>query len=335
MFAERPRSYKELPLRYADFSPLHRNESSGALAGLTRVRKFHQDDGHIFCRESQVFEEIARCLEFLDIVYRQVFKFPNYTLTLSTRPTNGKVVGTLEEWNRAEAALTAALDQTGKPWQLKPGDGAFYGPKIDIMVNDVFDRAHQTATIQLDFQLPRRFALKYQSETGMYEAPVIIHRAILGSLERMLAILIEHYAGKWPFWLSPRQAMVVSVGGGKFAAYAHQVQQWLRHPATYAPLPSQNSSALPSTEAAQPAHSLVSSSIHDFFHVDVDSDPSRSLNRMVRDAQLSRYNFILVVGEKEAATQTVNVRTRDSKILGAKTVAEVIAMFRQLQADYD
>ncbi|KAJ1984416.1 hypothetical protein H4R34_000679 [Dimargaris verticillata] len=335
MFAERPRSYKELPLRYADFSPLHRNESSGALAGLTRVRKFHQDDGHIFCRESQVFEEIAHCLEFLDIMYRQVFKFPNYTLTLSTRPTDGKVVGTLEEWNRAEAALTAALDQTGKPWQLKPGDGAFYGPKIDIMVNDVFDRAHQTATVQLDFQLPRRFALKYQSEVGLYETPVIIHRAILGSLERMLAILIEHYAGKWPFWLSPRQAMVVPVGGAKFMAYAHQVQQWLKHPATYTHLSAQDPSALPPAGAANAARSLVSNSTHDFFHVDVDDDPSRSLSRMVRDAQLARYNFILVVGEKEATTQTVNIRTRDGKFLGPKTIPEVIAMFRQLQADYD
>ncbi|CAI9101279.1 OLC1v1038567C1 [Oldenlandia corymbosa var. corymbosa] len=182
MFKHRVRSYRELPLRLADFGVLHCNEASGALSGLTRVRRFQQDDAHIFCTESQ----------------------------LSTRPEE-KFVGELETWDKAEAALTEALNEFGQPWEVNEGDGAFYGPKIDISVKDAMRRKFQCATLQLDFQLPSRFDLSYTTEDEIRERPVMIHRAILGSVERMFAILLEHYKGKWPFWLSPRQAIVCPV----------------------------------------------------------------------------------------------------------------------------
>ncbi|KAF5746625.1 threonine--tRNA ligase mitochondrial [Tripterygium wilfordii] len=208
MFRHRVRSYRELPLRLADFGVLHRNEASGALTGLTRVRRFQQDDAHIFCRESQIKDEVRHVLEFIDYAYR-VFGF-NYELKLSTRPE--KYLGDLATWDKAEAALTEALNEFGKPWQMNEGDGAFYGPKIDISVSDALNRKFQCATLQLDFQLPQRFDLEYSAEDeAKRERPVMIHRAILGSVERMFAILLEHYKGKWPFWLSPRQAIVCPI----------------------------------------------------------------------------------------------------------------------------
>ncbi|XP_067161515.1 threonine--tRNA ligase 2, cytoplasmic isoform X8 [Apteryx mantelli] len=210
MFAHRPRSWREMPLRLADFGVLHRNELSGTLSGLTRVRRFQQDDAHIFCTMEQIEEEIKGCLDFLKSVYA-VFGF-TFQLHLSTRPEN--YLGELEIWDHAEKQLQSSLNNFGEPWQLNPGDGAFYGPKIDIKIKDAIGRYHQCATIQLDFQLPIRFNLTYVGKDGGDDKkrPVIIHRAILGSVERMIAILAENYGGKWPFWLSPRQVMVVPVG---------------------------------------------------------------------------------------------------------------------------
>ncbi|KAG6708276.1 hypothetical protein I3843_06G068100 [Carya illinoinensis] len=208
MFQHRVRSYRELPLRLADFGVLHRNEASGALTGLTRVRRFQQDDAHIFCRESQIKDEVRGVLDFIKHVY-DIFGF-TFDLKLSTRPE--KYLGDLATWERAEAALTEALDEFEKPWQINEGDGAFYGPKIDISVSDALNRKFQCATLQLDFQLPARFELYYSAEDeAKRESPVMIHRAVLGSVERMFAILLEHYKGKWPFWLSPRQAIVCPV----------------------------------------------------------------------------------------------------------------------------
>eukprot|EP00835_Amoeboradix_gromovi_P000351 NODE_12_length_45166_cov_0.552511.p6 type:complete len:565 gc:universal NODE_12_length_45166_cov_0.552511:27322-25628(-) len=192
MFKNRDRSYRELPLRLADFGVLHRNEFSGALSGLTRVRRFCQDDAHIFCTINQIKQEMLGCLDFLKEVYG-VFGF-KFDLRLSTRPE--KYLGEVETWNEAEKLLQSALDEFGNPWTINEGDGAFYGPKIDITVKDALNRSHQCATIQLDFQLPQRFGLEYRSETGL-DRPVMIHRAILGSVERMFAVLLEHYAGKW------------------------------------------------------------------------------------------------------------------------------------------
>ncbi|KAJ1651272.1 hypothetical protein IWQ61_008122 [Dispira simplex] len=343
LFAEHPRSYKELPMRLADFSPLHRNEARGALMGLTRVRKFHQDDGHIFCAPGDISQEIGTCLTMLHRVY-SLLGFSNYELMLSTRPEN-KFIGSLDEWTRAEQALEEALNSTGQHWRIKPGDGAFYGPKIDVMVRDALGRSHQTATIQLDFQLPQRFHLRYQNEAGTYDTPVIIHRAVLGSVERMMAILIEHYAGKWPFWLSPRQAMVIPVGGTKFLPYAQQVQRWLANPASYSESVdstsvgdghTENVNHHPSETVTSTAESPVGFKAYpgEFYYVDVDDQTSKSLNKMVREAQLSRYNFILVVGEKETDTRTVNVRMRDGTMLGTKSIPEMLAQFRNLQCSY-
>uniref|UniRef100_A0A3P8UNK4 threonine--tRNA ligase n=1 Tax=Cynoglossus semilaevis TaxID=244447 RepID=A0A3P8UNK4_CYNSE len=209
MFEQRVRSWRELPLRWADFGALHRNELSGALGGLTRVRRFCQDDAHIFCMPEQLEEEIVSCLEFVRSVYR-VFGFSFHCL-LSTRPT--PCLGDPEQWDRAEQQLQRSLQQFGEHWELNPGDGAFYGPKIDIQIKDALNRQHQCATIQLDFQLPIRFDLQYVGRDGQKHRPVMIHRAVLGSLERMLAILAENFGGKWPLWLSPAQIMVIPVGG--------------------------------------------------------------------------------------------------------------------------
>uniref|UniRef100_A0A8D2L0V3 threonine--tRNA ligase n=1 Tax=Varanus komodoensis TaxID=61221 RepID=A0A8D2L0V3_VARKO len=220
MFSHRPRSWREMPLRLADFGVLHRNELSGTLGGLTRVRRFQQDDAHIFCTMEQIEEEMKGCLNFLQAVYA-VFGF-TFQLHLSTRPEN--FLGEKELWDHAEKQLQNSLDSFGEPWKLNAGDGAFYGPKIDIKIRDAIGRYHQCATIQLDFQLPIRFNLTYVGKDGDdKKRPVIIHRAILGSVERMIAILAENYGGKWPFWLSPQQIMVIPVSP-TCEEYAQQVR---------------------------------------------------------------------------------------------------------------
>ncbi|CAG8462118.1 3793_t:CDS:2 [Diversispora eburnea] len=219
IFDNSPKSYRDLPVRIADFGSLHRNEISGNLTGLTRVRQFHQDDAHIFCRKSQIFDEIISTLSFVDHVYNDL-KFPNYQFLLSTRHET-QYIGDISEWEIAEESLKKALEASGKNWIINPGDAAFYGPKIDITIKDAFQRMHQTATIQLDFQLPQRFKLKYIDENSTEQTPIIIHRAILGSIERMMAILIENTGGKWPFWLNPRQVIVIPVSP-KFSDYAQK-----------------------------------------------------------------------------------------------------------------
>lgn len=268
---------------------MHRNELSGALTGLTRVRRFQQDDAHIFCTPDHIKSEIDGCLSFLMHVYT-IFGF-TFDLVLSTRPE--KFIGDINEWNAAEKALEESLNKFGQPWKLNPGDGAFYGPKIDITILDALKRPHQCGTIQLDFQLPIRFNLSYVSETGDKKKPVIIHRAILGSVERQIAILTENYAGKWPFWLSPRQVMVVPVGPA-YDEYAVQVQQQL-HAAG--------------------------------FMAEADVDAGDTMNKKIRNAQLAQFNFILVVGEKERSGNTVNVRTRDNIVHGEVSVADLITKF--------
>ncbi|NXP32983.1 SYTC2 ligase, partial [Leiothrix lutea] len=295
MFAHRPRSWRELPLRLADFGVLHRNELSGTLSGLTRVRRFQQDDAHIFCTMEQIEEEIKGCLDFLKSVYA-VFGF-TFQLHLSTRPEN--YLGDLEIWDHAEKQLQNSLNNFGEEWSLNPGDGAFYGPKIDIKIKDAIGRYHQCATIQLDFQLPIRFNLTYVGKDGDdKKRPVIIHRAILGSVERMIAILAENYGGKWPFWLSPRQVMVVPVG--------------------------------PASE--QYAQQVCNQFFEAGFMSDVDLDQSCTLNKKIRNAQLAQYNFILVVGEKEKANNAVNVRTRDNKVHGEISVSSAIEKLKKFKA---
>ncbi|KAF4074381.1 hypothetical protein AMELA_G00238770 [Ameiurus melas] len=295
MFDHRPRSWRELPLRMADFGVLHRNELSGALTGLTRVRRFQQDDAHIFCSMEQIESEIKGCLEFLRAVY-DVFGF-TFKLNLSTRPE--KFLGDPDVWDQAEKQLENSLNEFGEKWVLNPGDGAFYGPKIDIQIKDAIGRYHQCATIQLDFQLPIRFNLTFVSHDGDdKKRPVIIHRAILGSVERMIAILTENYGGKWPLWLSPSQVMVVPVGP-TCEEYAQRVQKEF--------------------------HSAG-------LMTDVDLDPGCTLNKKIRNAQLAQYNFILVVGEKEKSSDTVNVRTRDNKVHGERSLADCMERLRHLKA---
>ncbi|RZC74214.1 hypothetical protein C5167_049694 [Papaver somniferum] len=296
MFDHRVRSYRELPLRLADFGVLHRNEASGALTGLTRVRRFQQDDAHIFCRESQIKDEVTSVLEFIRYAY-DVFGF-TFELELSTRPE--KYLGEIETWDKAEGALTEALNEFGRPWKINEGDGAFYGPKIDISVFDALKRKFQCATLQLDFQLPSRFNLSYSAEDeAKREKPVMIHRAILGSVERMLAILLEHYKGKWPFWLSPRQAIVCPISE-KSTPYALKLQDQI-HKAGY--------------------------------YVDVDIT-DRKIDKKIREAQLAQYNYMLVVGEEEANNGTVSRRVRDLADRTVMSVEELLTFFKEEAATF-
>ncbi|XP_047324109.1 threonine--tRNA ligase, mitochondrial 1-like [Impatiens glandulifera] len=296
MFDFEVRSYRDLPLRYADFGVLHRNEASGALSGLTRVRRFQQDDAHIFCMESQVKGEVRNVLEFISHVYK-IFGF-TFDLKLSTRPE--KSMGDKETWDKAEAALSEALNESGKPWEINEGDGAFYGPKIDISVSDALNRKFQCATLQLDFQLPINFNLAYSSEDeAKRERPVMIHRAVLGSVERMIAILLEHYKGKWPFWLSPRQTIVCPVSE-KSESYALQVKEQI-HAAG--------------------------------FYVDVDTS-DRTIQKKVREAQLAQFNYILVVGEKEVESRQICLRERDTAKLSNMSVDDLLKFFSEQVAAY-
>uniref|UniRef100_A0A0R3RYR9 threonine--tRNA ligase n=1 Tax=Elaeophora elaphi TaxID=1147741 RepID=A0A0R3RYR9_9BILA len=274
------------------------NELSGALTGLTRVRRFQQDDAHIFCRQDQVVEEIMGCIDFLKYAYIDVFGF-TFKLNLSTRPEVG-YLGDIETWNAAENKLKEALNASGHKWELNPGDGAFYGPKIDITIQDALRRLHQCATIQLDFQLPIRFDLSYFDENSERQRPVMIHRALLGSIERMTAILAENYGGKWPFWLSPRQAKVITVHESQ-NEYGRMVQKKIY-------------------EAG--------------FEVEFDTDSSDTLNKQIRNAQIAQFNFILVVGPTEARNGTVNVRTRDNAVRGEVTLEDLIKKFKRFQDEY-
>eukprot|EP01134_Creolimax_fragrantissima_P007839 CFRG7839T1 len=296
MFKSRTRSWRELPLRYADFGVLHRNEIAGALVGLTRVRRFQQDDAHIFCALDQIESEINASLEFVRYIY-DIFGF-SFTLKLSTRPDD--YMGERSIWDDAEEQLKSCLNAFTSDWKLNEGDGAFYGPKIDITIKDAIGRQHQCATIQLDFNLPKNFDLQYQGHTeGEWKRPVMVHRAVLGSVERCIAILTESFGGRWPFWLNPRQVMVVPVGKG-FNEYGEKVRAQL-HTAG--------------------------------FYVDCDDGPN-TLPKKIRNAQIAQYNFILVVGQTEIDNGTVNIRSRENIQLGELTVDDCIAKLKANAAKY-
>lgn len=264
IFKHTTRSYRDLPLRFADFGALHRNELSGALTGLTRVRRFQQDDAHIFCALDQVEEEITACIAFLENVYK-TFNF-KYELALSTRPD--KFIGDIETWNEAEEKLRKALQ--GHKYTINPKDGAFYGPKIDITLEDVYGRKTQCATIQLDFQLPERFDLTYWDSDGNAKRPVIIHRAILGSVERFIAILLENFGTKLPFWLSPWQIAVINTKGNHEYAQLITKRLWK-------------------------------------FNVCHFKD-SLTLQKQIRMAEMKGFRLIVVVGDLEKENKSVNVR---------------------------
>ena len=383
MFDSIARSYKELPIRMADFGVLHRNEISGALSGLTRVRRFQQDDAHIFCRFDQIMDEVLNYLDFMSYVY-EIFGF-KYELYLSTRPE--KMLGSTKLWDMAEQSLTDALNKFGKPWKINPGDGAFYGPKIDIKLFDALGRTHQCGTVQLDFQLPIRFNLMYKTEETVtkddnedkakkpkkekkekkkkgkkegdkeeqeekkeeekkeeenkdekkeeknkepalneygepfgkevykadewddeefnweekglkpgYARPCIVHRAILGSVERCSAILIEHYAGKFPFWLSPRQICICTINN-KVEEYAEKWYLMLKYKG---------------------------------YQVYLDKSAA-TLQKKIRNAQIAQYNYIGVIGAEEMKNNTIKIRTREGEIIGDYTMNKLIEFFISLE----
>jgi threonyl-tRNA synthetase len=283
LFASEVRSYRDLPIRFHEQTPLHRNEASGVLSGLTRVRQFSQDDGHCFVMQEQIGEEVERLLGFVQRVYGD-FGLP-YTAKLSTRPV--EFLGEIATWDSAEAQLKAALERAGQSYELNEGDGAFYGPKIDFDITDAIGRKWQCATIQLDYQMPERFDLKYIGADNAEHRPVVIHRAIFGSLERFIAILIEHYAGAFPLWLAPVQAVILPISD-RHLAYARSVQARLK------------------------AAGL---------RVEVD-ERQEKIGYKIREAQLQKIPYMLVVGDREAAENTVSVRDRTSGDLGSQSIED-------------
>jgi len=303
MFKHSRKSYRDLPIRMADFGVLHRNEFSGSLSGLTRVRRFQQDDAHIFCREDQIVQEIRDVLDFINYIYG-IFGF-TFELELSTRPE--EKLGSDETWDIAEKALSDALDEFCdanphlKRWRVDPGDGAFYGPKIDIQVFDSMGRGHQCATVQLDFQLPQRFELNFAAENNKQERPVMIHRAILGSVERFTAVLIEHCGGKLPFWISPRQISVIPVSEAKHGDYARSI--------------------------AKKFHDA------DLF-ADCDESSDR-LPKKIRNNQQLAYNVIFVVGGDEIENGTVNVRLNNGEKKGEMSVEDAFRWLCDARDNYE
>lgn len=284
------RSYRDLPVRYAELGVVHRHEMSGALHGLLRVRQFTQDDAHIICRPDQLEDEIIKVITLVRDLFN-LFGF-TYKLGIATRPE--KYIGTIEAWDLATDALVKALDKLGLPYVINEGDGAFYGPKIDCRVTDSLEREWQCSTIQCDFTLPERFELEYVGQDGERHRPVMVHRAILGSLERFIGILIEHCAGAFPTWLAPEQVRIVTVTESH-DEYANQVRQALR------------------------AEGL---------RVDADLR-NEKLGYKVRAAQMDKVPYVLVIGDKELADNGVNVRLRGGETLGFKTLEQVIALIRQ------
>ncbi len=284
IFGSRKRSYRELPWRVADFGRLHRYERGGVVHGLARVRSFSQDDAHIFCADESVAGEIAKFMRFFNRVYK-AFGFESIDVKLATRPE--KRIGSDELWDRAERALADGLDQAGLKFETSPGEGAFYGPKIEFHVKDALKRSWQLGTMQHDPNLPERFGLRFVGEDGKEHQPVMLHRAIFGSIERFFAVYLEHVGGNFPTWIAPRQAIVLTVSE-KSDEYARKVADRLR------------------------SHGL---------RVDLDLSADK-LGAKIRTARLLRYPYLLVVGPKEAESESVGVRSRDAGELGAMKLAE-------------
>jgi threonyl-tRNA synthetase len=285
-FGSRKRSYRELPMRVAEFGMLHRNELAGALSGATRVRQFCQDDAHIFATEDQINGEIALMLELVDKTYG-LFGV-DYHLEFSTRPED--FMGEVAQWDSAEAALKTALDASGREYKINEGDGAFYGPKIDIHLRDGLGRSWQCATIQLDFQLPQRFELKYTDSDNVEKTPIVIHRAIAGSLERFFAILVEHFAGAFPTWMAPVQARIMTITDDQ-ADYAWEV-----------------------------AGKLKAAGIR----VEVD-DRGEKVNKKIAEAEVAKIPYMAVIGGREAENGNVALRTYAEGRRGVVSVEEFVS----------
>lgn len=289
VYNQKRRSYRELPLRFCELGTVYRFERSGVLHGLLRVRGFTQDDAHIFCREDQLQEELVKVLELV-IYILKLFGFEEYKVYLSTRPE--KYVGDERRWDLAESSLQSALQALGLPYEIDPGEGVFYGPKIDLKIRDALGRYWQCSTVQVDFNLPERFDLVYVGEDNQFHRPIMIHRALLGSLERFLGVLIEHYAGAFPFWLAPVQIKVLTI----------------------------KDSVIPYAET-------VSSRLKSLgFRVEDDFRPEK-LNYKIRQAQLEKVPYMIILGEKEMETGTVSLRSRRGENLNNITLDEAILRF--------
>ncbi len=285
VFNQGLKSYRDLPLRLAEFGSCHRNELSGALHGLMRVRGFTQDDAHIFCTEDQIQAEVSDFIDFLHDIYR-AFGFTDVIYRLSTRPE--KRVGSDAVWDKAEKALAEALDSKGLPWEELPGEGAFYGPKIEFSLKDCLDRVWQCGTIQVDFSMPGRLDAQYVAEDGSRQTPVMLHRAILGSFERFIGILIEHYEGKFPLWLAPRQIVVMNITDRQ-ADYVASVAEALKNKGFRASADLRN----------------------------------EKIGFKIREHTLQRVPYLLVAGDKEVESGAVAVRTRSGEDLGVMTLDEL------------
>lgn len=296
MFKNKKYSYRDLPLRFADFGRLHRNERSGALAGLTRVRSFCQDDAHVFLDKKEIEKEVTTLLEMFFTVYNH-FGFENIKIGLSTRPE--KKLGDDATWDMAENALRSAIDSTDFDYHVNEGDGAFYGPKIDIQISDAIGRYHQLGTVQLDFQLPEKFDLKFTNSEGEDERPVVIHRALLGSLERFFGVYLEHVKGIFPFWLAPEQVVFVPVNNEAHGDYCDQMAQKL---------------------------------LHMGLRVKVDKT-NETLGKKTRNHQKAKVPFMAVIGDKEIENNSLALREYGHKETNSLSLEEAIRLFNEKNMD--
>jgi threonyl-tRNA synthetase len=283
-------SYRELPLRVAELGHVHRHELSGALSGLFRVRSFHQDDSHLFMKQSDIKSEMAAALSLVKETYG-TFGL-SYRFELSTRPE--KSMGTDEDWEIATRGLKEALDESGAAYRINEGDGAFYGPKIDIHIQDALGRSWQCGTIQLDMTLPEKFNLEYMDSDGTAKRPVMFHIAVFGSVERFFGILIEHFVGKFPLWISPRQVRIITIAD-RHKEYALQVQTEIKNAG---------------------------------FLCEVD-DTSESVAKKIRNAQLSQVNYMVTVGDQEVTNNKISLRTRNNVVLGEMALSEFLKTMAQ------
>jgi threonyl-tRNA synthetase len=291
VFGSKLRSYRDLPLRFSDTDILHRYELAGTLNGLLRVRSFRQDDSHNFITEEMIEDEYQRIFEITELFYG-IFGL-QYRFRLGTRPEG--FLGDIETWNRAESKLKSILEKSGKQYFVEEGDGAFYGPKVDILMKDALGREWQTGTIQLDFQQPQRFGLEYVSEDGSRKTPVVIHRVIYGSMERFIGLLIEHYAGIFPLWLSPVQISILPISENQ-KEYAEKI----------------------ATELKNAVEGL---------RVEIDSRPE-SIGKKIREATLQKIPYQIILGEKEQTAEKIAVRTRSGQDLGQIELAEFAAKIK-------
>ena len=289
IFNHKRRSYRELPIRYAELGLVHRHELSGSLNGLLRVRAFTQDDAHLFVRKDQIEREVDRVLDLIDDIYSE-FGF-SYEVELSTRPEN--YMGAVDLWNEAEQSLEEVLKQRGMDYRINEGDGAFYGPKIDFHILDSLGRSWQCGTVQLDLQMPEKFNCRYINEQNELEFPIIIHRAIFGSVERFLAILVEHYAGEFPLWLAPEQVRIIPIAD-KHVSYAEEVKKEL---------------------------------VAKGYRVNVD-DRVEKMGLKIRESEKQKVPYMMIVGDHEVEKQMVSVRKRKEGDLGQLLIDDVLDLLK-------